>query len=84
MATTQSLAMAVPTARQAICNALMEACNRGPNTFSVPIREKVTLLRVGYGAHTYDDELIDFFLNDTIPAEPSWQVYCQRVKCDQV
>lgn len=66
--TTQSLAMAVPVARQAVCNALMEACFRGPNTFTVPIRDKTTLLRIGYGAHTYDDELIDFFLNNVTPA----------------
>lgn len=66
--TTQSLAMAVSVAQQAVSNNLMEACWRGPNTFAVPIRDKVTLLRIGYGAHTYDDELIDFFLNQVTPA----------------
>ena len=68
MATTQSLGMAVPAIRQAICNTLMEACFRGPNTFSVPLRDKATLLRIAYGAHTYDDELIDFFVAGTTPA----------------
>ena len=66
--TTQSLAMAVPVAQQVVSDNLMEACFRGPNTFRVPIRDKVTLLRIGYGAHTYDDELIDFFLNQVTPA----------------
>lgn len=66
--TTQSLAMAVPVARQTICNDLMEACFRGPNTFTVPIRDIATQTRIGYGAHTYDDELIDFFVNQVTPA----------------
>ena len=65
--TTQSLCMAVPVAQQVVCNNLMEACFRGPNTFTVPIRDKTTLLRIGYGAHTYDDELINFFLNQVTP-----------------
>ena len=68
MLTTQSLAMAVPVAQQVVSNNLMEACWRGPNTFTVPIRDKTTLLRIAYGAHTYDDELINFFLNQVTPA----------------
>lgn len=63
-----SLAMAVPAVRQEICNRLMEACFRGPDTFKVAIRDKVTLQVVAYAAHTYDDELIAFFLNGTVPA----------------
>lgn len=63
-----SLAMAVPATRREICNRLMAACFRGPDTFKVAIRDKVTLAIVGYAAHTYDDELIDFFLNGTVPA----------------
>jgi hypothetical protein len=66
--TTQSLAMAVPLASQAACNTLMDACFRGPSTFSVPIRDKVTLVRVAYGAHTYDYELITFFTGGAAPA----------------
>ena len=68
MLTTQSLAMAVPVAQQVASNNLMEVCWRGPNTFRVPIRDKTTLVRIAYGAHTYDDELIDFFLNNVTPA----------------
>lgn len=63
----QSLAMAVPAARQAACNALMEALGRGPDTFSIPIRDKVTLARVAYAAHAYDDDLIDLFVNQIVP-----------------
>ena len=66
--TTQSLAMAVPVAQQVVSNNLMEACWRGPNTFRVPIRNIATQVRIAYGAHTYDDELIDFFLNQVTPA----------------
>lgn len=62
-----SLAMAVPAARREECNRLMEACFRGPDTFNRPIRDKVTLQIVGYCAHTYDDDLIAFFLNGTVP-----------------
>ena len=62
-----SLAMAVPEARKEECDRLMEACFRGPNTFSRPIRDKVTLQRVAYAAHTYDDDLIAFFENGTPP-----------------
>jgi hypothetical protein len=65
---TNSLAMIVPALRQGICNSLMEACFRGPDTFSIPIRDKVSLARTAYAAHTYDDELIEFFVNGTPPA----------------
>lgn len=67
MNTINSLVMGVPVARQDICNRLMEACNRGPNTFATPFRDKATLQLVGYLAHTYDDELIDFFVNGVTP-----------------
>ena len=67
MSWTLSLAMAVPAARQEVCNRLMEAIFRGPDTFAVPIRDKNTLAIVGYAAHTYDDELIAFFADGTIP-----------------
>lgn len=65
---TQSLAMAVPAIRQEICNRLMEAAFRGPDTFKIPIRDKVTLATIAYGAHTYDDELITFFGGGAAPA----------------
>lgn len=68
MSFTQSLVMAVPAGRQAVCNSLMEACFRGRNTFSVPIRDKTTLARVAYAAHSYDDELITFFTGGAAPA----------------
>ena len=54
-----SLAMICLAANKAECDKLMVALNRGPNTFSVPIRDKVTLLRTAYCAHTYDDDLAD-------------------------
>jgi hypothetical protein len=57
MSWTQSLAMIVPAARQEVCNRLMEALGRGPSTFAAPIRDKATLARVAYAAHTYDDAL---------------------------
>lgn len=68
MSWTQSLTMAVPAARQEICNRLMEAAFRGPNTFAIPIRDKVTLAHVAYAAHTYDDELITFFTGGAPPS----------------
>lgn len=64
----KSLAMAVPAVRRDECNRLMEACFRGPDTFSRAIRDKATLAVVGYTAHTYDDELLEFFLYGTVPA----------------
>lgn len=67
MSFTKSLAMAVPAARQEECNRLMVALKRGPNTFSRPIRDKVTLLRVAYAAHTYDDELATALETLTLP-----------------
>ena len=66
--TTQSLAMGVPLASQIACNNLMEACFRGPNTFTVAIRDITTKVRLGYGAHTYDDELVTFFAGGAVPA----------------
>ncbi len=54
-----SLAMICLAANKVECDKLMVALQRGPNTFSVPIRDKVTLARVAYGAHTYDDDLAD-------------------------
>lgn len=54
-----SLAMICLAADKAECDKLMVALKRGPNTFSVPIRDKITLLRVAYAAHTYDDDLAD-------------------------
>jgi hypothetical protein len=62
-----SLAMAVPDIRREVCNRLMEALGRGPGTFSVPIRDKVTLVRVAWAAHTYDDELADSLVSQTLP-----------------
>lgn len=61
--------MAVPAARKEECDRLMEALKRGPNTFSVPIRDKVTLARVAYGAHTYDDELATALETLTLPPD---------------
>ncbi len=54
-----SLAMIVLAANKAECDRLMVALKRGPNTFSIPIRDKATLARVAYAAHTYDDDLAD-------------------------
>lgn len=69
MSWTQSLAMAIPTARQEVCNRLMEAAYRGPNTFAaVRIIDKTTQALVGYAAHTYDDELVTFFTGGAAPA----------------
>lgn len=62
-----SLAMAVPAARQDVCNRLMEALFRGPNTFRRAIRDKVTLAIVGYAAHSYDDVLIDLLVHQIVP-----------------
>lgn len=67
MSWTQSLAMAVPVARQEVCDRLMEALRRGPGTFRRVIRDKVTLATVAYAAHTYDDELVELFINQTVP-----------------
>jgi len=63
-----SLAMLCLAADQTECNRLMVACKRGPNTFSVPIRDKVTLARVAYGAHGYDDDLADALVAAVLPA----------------
>lgn len=54
---TKSLVMAVPAARRDVCNRLMEALKRGPDTFSVPLAVKGATEINAYGAHTYDDEL---------------------------
>ncbi len=54
-----SLAMICLAANKAECDRLMLALGRGPNTFTTPIRDKVTLARVAYAAHTYDDDLAD-------------------------
>jgi hypothetical protein len=62
-----SLAMICLAADQAECNRLMLACKRGPATFSVPIRDKTTLVRVAYGAHTYDDALADALVATALP-----------------
>ncbi len=59
-----SLAMICLAANKAECDRLMVALRRGPNSFSVPIRDKVTLLRVAYAAHTYDDDLADALAAD--------------------
>ena len=69
MSELQSLVMAIPAARQDVCNKLMEALGRGPNTFSRPVRDKVTLARVAYVAHSYDDDLATSLTNSpqTLP-----------------
>lgn len=56
-----SLAMICLAIDKPECDRLMVALKRGPNTFSVPIRDKTTLLRTAFGAHTYDDDLADSF-----------------------
>ena len=61
----RSLAMAVPLARRDVCNTLMEALGRGPNTFSVALLKDGEL--AAYGAHTWDDELATALETITLP-----------------
>lgn len=67
MAEPNSLAMACPAARKPVCDSLMEALGRGPNTFSVPLVLKGSTSVSAYGAHTYDDELATALSTQKLP-----------------
>lgn len=71
----KSLSLLVPDSKRADANALMEALERGPNTFSVGCSPSRTPTATHWGAHSYDDALLDIIQTRTLPSGINWSAY---------
>lgn len=71
----KSLSLLVPDSKRADANKLMEALNRGPSTFIRDCSPSRTPVATHWGAHTYDDQLLNIIETRTLPGGINWSAY---------